>query len=515
MDNKDEIENVVDQKRIAKNTIYLYIRMAIVMLVELYTARIILKQLGVNDYGIYNIVGTVVAAFNYLQVPLSSATQRFYNIELGKNNKEGLNNVFNHSLYIFILFAIVLFITIEVIAFWFLDAKLQIPYGRMGAAKWALHFSILCFVVRLLKTPFEALIIAHERMVFYAYISIAEVILKLANVFLLTIVFVDKLKLFATNIFIISLFVLFCFVFYCNVKFQYIRFSKTWNKQTFKSLLSFSGWNLVGNMAAMTANQGLNILMNMFFGVVANAAMGIAGQVGGAVKQFVGNFQVAFRPQIMKSYVIGESTALNELIYKTSRFSFLLLYALVCPLIFNIDFAISLWLGNIPLYVPVFCSYILIYGLIDTLAVPLLTVIHATGKIKNYNIAISSVMSLNIVISYCLFKLGFPPVTALQVKSCLAIAYLIVKFLFVKSMIKFPFHIYFEKVLKPILIISLCSFLWMMLWSEYYGFRGWAGLGLSLIVFVVSYIPLCIYVGLEASERKSIVLWIKCRTNRT
>lgn len=507
-------DNPVNKKRIARNTFYMYIRMGIVMVVELYTARIILKQLGVSDYGIYNVVGSVVAAFTYFQVPLSTATQRFYNIELGRNDIKALNIVFNHSCYIFFILSILLFITIEIIAFWFLNEKLQIPEGRMDAARWALQFSILCFIARLLKTPFEALIIAHEKMAFYAYISIVEVFLKLTNVYLLTIATVDKLKLFSTNYFIITLIILFSVVYFCKVKFKYIGFIKTWDKNIFKTMLSFSGWNLVGNLAAMTANHGINILFNMFFGVVVNAAMGIASQAGGAIKQFVGNFQVAFRPQLMKSYVANDKIALNSLIYQTSRFSYYLLFALVCPLLFNIDFVISLWLDNIPKYVPIFCLYILIYGLIDTLAVPLLTVIQASGKIKKYNIAISSVMLLNIIISYVLFKMGYPPVIALQVKSILAVVYLIVKLLFVRSLITFSIYDYSAHVIRPILIISISSVLWMLLCSHIFDYNGWNGFFISLLMFVMMYIPMCFYIGMEGSDRSRITIWLSRFTGK-
>ena len=314
-----------NNKRIAKNTMFLYVRMLLIMGVNLYTSRIVLQTLGVEDFGIYNVVGSIVVAFSFISGPLGSATQRYYNFELGRDDKAGLNLVFNHSVLIYALLSILIFIVIEIGGFWFIKNKMLLPNERLDVALFAFHFSVFAFVVSLFKTPFESLIIAHEKMSYYAYVSIVEVVLNLLNAYSLSFFSLDKLKLYAINRFLIIAIVFACVFIYTRRKFVYVYFVRIWNKNVFKSLLSFSGWSLFGSVASMSANQGLNILLNVFFGVIVNAAMGIASQVNGAVNQFVSNFQVAFRPQIVKLYASGQLDQLRSLIMNTSKYSFLLL----------------------------------------------------------------------------------------------------------------------------------------------------------------------------------------------
>ena len=307
-------DNSSNNKRIAKNTLLLYLRMFVTMAVSLYTSRVVLNTLGVEDFGIYNIVGSVIVAFAFISGPLGTATQRFYNFELGKNNLEGVNSVYNHSLLIYIILAAAMFVLIGVGGYWFIVDKMVLPPERILAAKWAFLACLLSFVVGLLKTPYEAMIIANERMNFYAYMTIADVMLRLAFVYSLVVVTWDKLVFYAYGLCIIGIFYNICMLIYCHREFKYLKIQKKWDKEMFKSLMSFSGWSLFGSLASMTQNQGLNILLNTFFGVVVNAAMGVASQVNGAIVQFVTNFQIAYRPQLVKYYAAGEIESLKMLI---------------------------------------------------------------------------------------------------------------------------------------------------------------------------------------------------------
>lgn len=492
-----------DKKHIAKNTLMLYIRMVLVMLVSLFISRVMLNALGVKDYGIYNIVGSVVVAFSFISGPLGTATQRFLSYELGKKNYTKLSRVFTLSLLIYIILAVLLFILIELAGQWFIYNKMQMPAERLTATIWAFHFSVLSFIVSLFKTCFDALIISHEKMSFYAYLSIIEVLLKLLNAFLIIYSTFDKLILFTANLSLISILILSVIIIYCRKKISHVRIKFIWDKKLFKELLGFSGWSLFGSIASMSANQGLNILLNVFYGVVVNAAMGIATQVGSAVNQFVLNFQIAFRPQIVKSYADGNLNYLRELILKTSKFSFLLLFAIACPVFFNINFLLNIWLGNsIPNYTAIFCSFILLYSLLESLSAPLWMTVQATGHIKKYQLIISSVIFLNIILSYISLKLGASPMIVLEIKCCLDIVYLIVRLWFVHNMIQLSYKSFVKKVIFPITTASLSSFLIIKICLYMINCDGWSKLLFSTFFFEFIYVILIWIFSLDKQEKQ-------------
>ena len=497
-----------NNKRIAKNTLYMYIRMGFTMLVSLYTSRIILQNLGVSDYGIYNIVGSVITSFAFISAPLGTATQRFYNFELGKDNKKQLNVIFNMSFVIYLFLALSLFIIIEVFGLWFIYNKMTLPESRFDAALFSFHLYLVTFVLGLLKIPFDALIIAHEKMAYYAWVSILEVVLKLLNAFSLAYLAVDKLELFAVNHVIISIIMLLMVVTYSLRRFEYIFFVRTkeiWDKEIFKSLLSFSGWTLFGSVASMTSNQGINILLNTFFGVIVNAAMGIASQVNSAITQFVHNFQVAFRPQIVKYYAGGNLLELCTLINRTSKLSYMLMFGLICPLWFNIQFVLELWLGqdNVPYYAASFCILMTIYALLESFSAPMWMTIQATGKIKKYQMVISSIMFMNIIFSYIFLSMGLNPTVVLEIKCCMDIIYLIVRLRFIKKMIGFPIRDYITNVIIPMLVISIVPILTLYAVSSYIQSR-WHHLIFTIIVFYIIYAPCVLFVGMTKNERNGI-----------
>lgn len=487
-------------KRIAKNTLFLYVRMGITMLVSLYTSRIVLRALGVEDYGVYNIVGSVIVAFSFISGPLGTATQRFYNFELGRNDKARLNMVFNHSFLIYVVLAVCILLLIESGGLWFIYHKMQLPPGRLDAAVFAFHFSVFAFVLGLIKTPFESLIVAHEKMSYYAYVSIVEVTLNLLNAYSLSVFSIDKLRLYTMNRFMVSLIVLSCVFIYCRRKFVYVYFMRIWDKGMFRSLLGFSGWSLFGSLASMSANQGLNILLNIFYGVTVNAAMGIAGQVNSAINQFVTNFQVAFRPQIVKNYASGQLDELRSLIMNTSKYSFLLLFGVVCPIVFNMRFILGLWLGDVPDYATEFCVLMLIYALLETLSAPMWMTVQATGKIRTYQLVISGIIFQNILLSYFFLRLVFPPVVVLEIKCCLDLVYLMVRLLFMRKMVRFSIRSFIRRVgLRLVVIVSL-SLIGTYIFSSFSA-DNWMRFLSTGMGFMGIYAPIVYWVGLERNER--------------
>ena len=490
----------------------MYIRMGVTMIVSLYTSRIILQNLGVSDYGVYNIVGSVIAAFSFISGPLGTATQRFLNFELGRGNIKQANVFFNMSLIIYIILSLVLFAILEVGGIWFIHNKMELPVDRLNAAIFAFHISVITFVLSLIRLPFEALIIANEKMSFYAWLSILEVILKLLNAFSLSFFAFDKLKLFSTNVLVITFIGVLLIAIYNLCKFKYIKFGRLkeiWDKHTFYSLFNFSGWSLFGSVASMTANQGLNILLNVFYGVVVNAAMGVAGMVNSAICKFVDNFQVAFRPQIVKYYASGEIAQLQLLINRTARLSYLLLFGLMCPLWFNMQTVLELWLGrdSVPEYATAFSILMTIYTLLETLSAPMWMTVQATGNIKKYQIVISSVILANIVFSYIFLKIGFKPTVVLEIKCCLDLIYLAVRLWFMRSMINMSIRSFIKDVLMPMGVISAVSIATLLPLSysiDSHLFQ----LIISVFVFVLIYIPLVFRVGLTQNERKVILVFI-------
>lgn len=497
-----------NNKRIAKNTMYMYLRMGITMLVSLYTSRVVLSNLGISDFGIYNVVGSFVAAFSFISGPLSGATQRFYNYELGRNNEKQVNVIFNMGIIIFLVLAIFLFLIIQFVGLWFINVKMSLPPERLYVALIVFEFSIASFVFNLLKTPFESLVIANEKMSFYAWMSIVDVILKLANAFSLILFTGDKLELFAANVLVINIIVAACAVIYCLKKFTYIRFLRVknfWNRQTFNSLFGFSAWSLFGSVATMTATQGLNLLLNVFFGVIVNAAMGVANQINNAVTQFVNSFQVAFRPQIVKYYAAEQITELKVLILRTSKVSFLLLFGLLCPFWFNVQYILDLWLGssNVPEYAAPFCILMTIYALQESVQAPLFNTVQASGRIKKYQLIISAAIFLNIIISYVFLKMGYNPTIVLIIKCCVDFLYLIIRLGFVKRMIGLSINSFVKDVLIPLFIIAILSLIVMFIITSCC-ITPLIKLLVSGLIFITIYPVLVLYMGLNKHERKTI-----------
>lgn len=445
-----------NNKRIAKNTVMLYIRMILVMLVNLYTSRVILQVLGVEDFGLYNVVGGVVVLFSFINNAMTVSIQRFLNFELGRNNIPGAQKVFSASLIIHIGIAVLFLILAETVGLWFLNKYINIPDGRETAANWVYQFTILTSLIGIIRTPYNSSIIAYEKMSAYAYISIIEVVLKLLIVFLV-VVFSDRLIAYSALVAIVAILIFGSYAIYCTAKFPICKYKYHNDRQCYLSLINFSGWSLFGAVANVGANHGIGILMNIFFGVTVNAALGIAHQVNAAIYQFVSNFQTAFNPQIVKSYAAGDKQYFFNLILNTSRYSFYLLFFLALPVFICCEEAVTIWLGNVPEHVVSFCRLTIIFSLIDAWQGPLWVSAQATGKIRNYQLLMSILILSNLPITYILFKFFHVPEIALIVRVGINIVTSIARTLYLKHLYGFPILKYITSVILRSLGIMLLS----------------------------------------------------------
>lgn len=498
---------VANNKRIAKNTLYLYFRMLLTMGVSLYTSRIVLDTLGVDDYGIYNIVGGVVVLFSFINSSLTSATQRFLNFELGKEDIRETKRVFSMSLTIHICVAIIVTLLAETIGLWFLNTQMNIPFERMNTANWVYQFSILTVCISFVQVPYYASVVAYEKMSFFAYIAIVEAVLKLLIVILLVYAGFDKLRLYSVLTFLVAIVVFVCYKYYCNARIDISRYRYFWDKRLFSRLVSFSGWMLLGAAAGVSATQGVNVLLNIFYGVAVNAAMGISNQVNSAVNQLVVNFQTAFMPQITKLYATGDIEYLRKLIDRSSRFSFLLLFTLACPLILNIDFILKLWLKTVPVYSSVFCILILVYSLIEVISKPVGMAIHATGKVKYYNIIMSFALLMNIIFSFIFLKLGFQPDVVLIISICINALCFAIRLLFARYYKVLKIGEYIKNVLFRVICISVFVVPLPLYISRYYTQS--VGLIITTSVFLCMFLIAAYFIGLTQSEKAGIQAVIK------
>lgn len=447
--------NSENNKRIAKNTGVLYIRMLFIMTLSLYTSRIILKVLGVEDFGIYNVVGGVVSMFAFISGAMSSSIQRFLSFEIGKNDFGQLKKTFNAAVIIHIAIALIIFILAESIGFWVLNNYLNIPLERMEAAQWVYHFSAFSILISIIQTPYYAIIVAYEKMNVFAYISIFQGIMKLLIVFMLSWITFDKLKLYGILIFGLVVIITIYLRIYTRVKFKETKFELIKDKTLYKTLISYSGWNLFGNLALVAKGQGVTIILNIFFGPVVNSAQAIANQVNAAVKSFYSNFQTAINPQIIKSYSANEKEYMLKLILSSARFSFYLIFILSLPILLEIDFILKLWLVRVPTYSNSFTILVLIIVLIDCVSGPLMTGIQATGNIRRFQSTVGTLQILILPVSYYLFKFGYPPQTTYLVSIAISIISLFIRLHIMQSLIDlFSTKVFLkEVVVKNILIV--------------------------------------------------------------
>ena len=446
-----------NNKRIAKNTLLLYFRMLFMMGIALYTSRVVLNTLGVEDYGIYNVVGGIVAMFSFINGSMSSATQRYITFALGRGDKARLQTVFSTTLQIHVLIAAIIVLLGETIGLWFLYNKMQIPPERMDAAFWVLQCSIVSTVIMIISVPYNADIIAHEKMSAFAYISILEVVLKLAVVYMLVVFSMDKLILYAILISCIQILVRFCYSNYCNRHFEETKYRHVWDKSLFREMTSFAGWSMFGSLSAVFFGQGLNMLLNVFFGPVVNAARGVAVQVQNAIQQFVGNFQMALNPQITKNYAKGEMHEMHKLMFRSARFSFFLLFFLSLPVLFETEFILRVWLKTVPENTVTFLRIMICTSLIYTCANPMIVANQATGKVKKYQAVCGTTLIMILPISYVLLKLGMPAYSVFIVHFVMECVCQLERMTMLRPLIGLRIRDYFRYVYSPVLLVIVVS----------------------------------------------------------
>ena len=490
-------------KRIAKNTLFLYIRMLLVMAVNLYTVRAVLNILGVDDYGINNVVGGVVTMFSFLTGVMVSASQRFFAFELGKKDFTKLNNYFNLTLWCYLIIAIVVLFLAETIGLWFLHSKMIIPLNRMSAAEWVFQFSVLSFMIQMVVIPYNSVIIAREQMNIYAYVSIVEVLLKLAIVYILTVFTFDKLKLYSVLTCSVIFFTSSFYILYCNRKFSESKITFYWNKNMFYELISYCGWNLFGALSAVLRSQGINLLLNLFFNPTINAARAIAFQVNNAINQFINNFFQAVRPQITKQYATGEKENFMILIFRSSRFCYYLILFFAIPLLLETPYILKLWLKEIPEYTILFTRLVIITAIIESVSYPLMSAIQATGKMKWYQICTGGLLLLNLPISYLFLKLSYPPQITMIISIIIAVFSQIFRVFFSRELFHMSIKGYLRNVISLISKVTVLSFLIPITES----FLLSPGL-LRLIIIIITSIITCIlsiyFVGITQIEQKMI-----------
>lgn len=461
------MSNTSDNKRIAKNSILLYIRMFIMVIISLYTSRIVLKTLGVEDFGINNVVGGVITFLGFLTGSLAGASSRFITVALGKGDYRELKNTFNNIVLIHGLFSIIVLIIGETIGLWFVTTQLNIPAGRENAAMWVYQLSILTSIGSLISSPYNAAIIAHEKMSAFAYLTLGDAILKLLAVFLLVYTPFDKLIFYAVYVCIIQLFDFIVYIIYCNRKFEETKgltFQNT-DKHLFRQIFSYAGWTMNGNLAYFGFTQGLNILLNILFSPVVNAARGIAVQIQNIANTFSTNFLMALNPQLTKSYANGNLKRMHELIILSSKFSVYLMIMICIPLSLEVNYILKLWLGNFPEYTDIFVRIILITSILSCLANPIITSVHATGRLMKFQLYESSILLTILPISYISLKFfNTKPESVFIIHIVIEIITQYIRLKIVLPMINFDIKIYVKEVLLkiiPVFIVAPIIPLWI------------------------------------------------------
>lgn len=483
-------EELSNTKRIAKNSLFLYLRMFLVMGVSLFTTRVVLKTLGVDDFGIYNVVGGIVSMFAFLSGTISSAAQRFFAIEIGKGNEVKLNQLFCVTMLIFFGLSIIIVLLAETVGLWFLHAKMNIPVNRLSAANWVYQFSILSFVVTILMIPYNAAVIAQEDMKFFAKNSVVEVVLKLLVVYLLCAFDADKLKVYAVLIFLVHFGVNILYYVFCRKHYSSYRLHFFWNKHYFQEMFSFAGWNTVGALANILRSQGINVLLSMFFNPAVNAARAVAYQVNSAITNFVNNFYTAVRPQIFKKYSSGDVSGMHNLVLVSSRYAFFLMLLIAGPLFNEAEYWLSLWLKNVPERTVLFTRLVIVNALLEVFSAPLVNAIQATGKIRLFQSIVSVIYLLNIPISYLFLKKGCSPQYVMYVNIALVCVSFAPRLLICKKAVGLSVCTYMKDVLLKSVIGAVVFFAATMGQKKMVDFGGLAntfvavGIGVIVVLFI-------------------------------
>lgn len=504
--------STVNNKRLAKNTILLYIRTFFVMIISIYTSRIILKTLGVEDYGIYNVVGGVVSMFAIVSSSITAAISRFITFEIGSGNKERLNQIFSTSKLVLLVLALIVFLLTEIVGVWFLTTKMQIPDGRMTAAMWVLQCSIVAFCVNLIAIPYNACVIAHEHMKAYAYISLIEALLKLGICYLLMISFYDRLITYALLMMTIAIFIRGIYGIYCQKNFYESKTPIRFYKTVYKELFGFAGWSFFTSANSILSTQGVNMLINVYYGVTFNAARGIANQVQHALSQFVSSFVNAINPQITKSYAAGEIVSMHKLVCRGAKFSYYLTLVMVVPIFFEAETILNIWLTVVPEKAVIFTRLSLIYILMDGAGYTSYTANLATGKIKKYSIVLSSITFFVFPISWIIYHMGGGVETTYYIAILANLLYHIARIYLTQENVGLKSVVFIREVYFPIFITTILAIIPSITVCYYLP----QSLSRFVISFIIGVLFTCIsvlLVGMKREERAYVLSWLLNRFN--
>lgn len=491
-------------RMLAKNTLFLYIRMIFVLIGTLYMSRIVLKILGFEDYGIYNLVGSVVVFFTFLRSALTNATYRYLAFSLGESMIGDLKRIYSMAINCHVILAMSLFVIMEIIGVWFMNTHLDIPKERMTAANWVFQFSLLTFCLSIIQTPFHSNIIAHEKMNFYAVISILEMVLKLTVAFVLSISPFDKLVSFGFLLFVVALLVFVSYYIYCGLTFKDTEYIKIWDGKTAVQLSTYSGWSVLVNGADLSSQQCLSIFFNWFVGVVGNAALGISNQVNSGINMFVANFSQAFNPQIIKSYAAKNYKKFMSLIFTTSKISYILFIFLAIPISVNVKYILSLWLGEYPEITPSLIRVTMFFYLFDSFQVPLWQAVHATGNLKFHQLMIGTIKIMAIPLTYIVFKIGGSPADALGVWAALNGVCAIGRTLYMKKLIGLDLVQYLKDVVVKLFLLTILSLPLPIIVSMIYGVTFLSTMLSSTIAVIV--IATLSYIVVFNKEERSLLI---------
>ncbi len=493
-----------NSRRLAKNTLLLYFRQILIMAVSLYTVRVVLATLGAEDYGIYNVVAGVVTMFGFLSGAMASSSQRYFSYDLGKKDSEHLKTTFSVTFQIYLVIAFFVAVLAETLGLWFVNTKLVIPSERMIAANWIFQGAVVSFLLSLITSPYMASIIAHENMNIYAYASIIEVLLKLGIVFLLKVLPYDKLIVYGLLLATVSLintsiYRLYCYKSYGECKFRFLR-----DRKLFKEIVSYSGWNLFGNIAGIFKNQGINILLNLHFGTLVNAARGIASQVNSAVVTFSGNFSTALRPQIIKTYAANKKEETMNLVFRGCKFTFFLMYIFTLPLCLEMNSILALWLKNPPEYAVLFTQLVLMDALIDSISYPLMTLAQATGKIRLYQSVVGGILLFNLPVSFAVLKQGAPAYSVMLVAIALSITAFIIRLFIVSHLSGLGIRRFVVDTILPCAGVVICSAILPVLFVLFIK-ESFLRMFASVFICGISTIASILFVGMTKNERNAVV----------
>lgn len=497
-----------NNKRLAKNTLLLYGRMLLTVGISFYTTRLILANLGVDNYGIYNVIGGFVSMFYMVTSTMTQAVGRFLTFELGTGDEKKLQQIFSTSVNILLLLSLIVVLLAETVGLWFVNYKLNISPDRMVAANWIYQFSVLSFIFEMISVPYSASVISHEKMGAFALVTILKVILTLGIAFLLSVSPIDKLIFYGILVLLVSVSIQLMYWIYCRKNFQECRYSLHIDRSIFNSMFGYAGWNFLTTCASMLSSQGVSIILNMHFGTSINAAKGVASQVNGTIGAFSKNFMTALNPQITKSYAAKEIEYTKNLVCKGSKFSYLLFFFIALPCLLEVDFLLSIWLKEVPPYAGIFIQLSILNSLVEVLLNSSETLNRASGKIRNFQILVSITQLLILVFSYIVINITENPIWTMAVTNILYILIFIPRVIINKPFINITFSYYFKNVLSGIIIMSILSALISSI-PMFCMHEGWIRLIIVCIVSTISITILSYLFVMTKGERIKIIRFIK------